>query len=473
MKFTFADLWRPSGTVDRKTYALVGLIGFACKHNMDRAVATLIFHRPWGLFNYWVPLRDVERITNLRSADALFLEGMLAFALPFIWVGVVMTLKRLRSAQLPTGLIVLFFVPFANLLFFLLLCIIPERTNAPIVPQPSNESWFVYLVPESAWGSAGVSLLVTVPLGLGILRLGTGVLQTYGWGVFVALPFTMGFGAGLIYGIRRNRGLKGYLTVAALSILMLGLGVLGLAVEGLVCLLMAAPIAAPIAMFGGACAYFIQTQVWPRKNEPVLACALLLFAPGVQTLEHFMHRPAEEFVVRSSIDIQASPEEVWKQVVAFSQIPSPSELMFRAGIAYPIRAEINGRGQGAERHCIFSTGAFVEPIQIWDEPHLLKFTVTSNPPPMEEWTPYGHIDTPHLHGFLESEGGQFLLTRLPDGNTRLEGTTWYQHGLWPAAYWRLWSDPIIHQIHMRVLRHIKDEAEGRKRTNGTPPTTGA
>jgi len=146
-------------------------------------------------------------------------------------------------------------------------------------------------------------------------------------------------------------------------------------------------------------------------------------------------------------------------VVAFSEIPAPQEWMFRAGIAYPIRAEMLGTGVGAERHCVFSTGAFVEPIQVWDEPRLLKFSVTSNPAPMEEWTPYSHIEPPHLHGFLESEGGQFLLTPLPNGGTRLEGTTWYKHGLWPAAYWRVWSDAIIHRIHLRVLLHIRDEAE--------------
>ncbi len=134
---------------------------------------------------------------------------------------------------------------------------------------------------------------------------------------------------------------------------------------------------------------------------------------------------------------------------------------FRAGIAYPIRAEIIGSGVGAERHCVFSTGAFVEPIQVWDEPRRLKFSVTENPPPMQEWTPYTHIDPPHLHGFLMSNGGQFLLTPLPNGGTRLEGTTWYQHGLWPAAYWRVWSDEIIHRIHLRVLTHIRDEAEKR------------
>ena len=118
-----------------------------------------------------------------------------------------------------------------------------------------------------------------------------------------------------------------------------------------------------------------------------------------------------------------------------------------------------GRGIGAERHCVFSTGAFVEPIEVWEAPHRLRFSVTSNPAPMEEWTPYSHIEPPHLHGFLMSKGGQFLLTPLPNGGTRLEGTTWYQHGLWPPAYWRLWSDAIIHRIHMRVLSHIRDAAE--------------
>jgi hypothetical protein len=85
--------------------------------------------------------------------------------------------------------------------------------------------------------------------------------------------------------------------------------------------------------------------------------------------------------------------------------------------------------------------------------------VTSNPAPMQEWTPYSHVDPPHLHGFLVSSGGQFLLRPLPNGGTRLEGTTWYRHSLWPAPYWRLWSDAIIHRIHMRVLGHIRHEAE--------------
>ena len=52
-----------------------------------------------------------------------------------------------------------------------------------------------------------------------------------------------------------------------------------------------------------------------------------------------------------------------------------------------------------------------------------------------------------------------MLTVLPNGATRLEGTTWYRNAIWPSLYWQIWSDYIIHRIHLRVLVHIKNEAE--------------
>lgn len=102
----------------------------------------------------------------------------------------------------------------------------------------------------------------------------------------------------------------------------------------------------------------------------------------------------------------------------------------------------------------------MEPIEVWNEPRLLRFRVTENPAPMHEWSPYFRVLPKHLHGYLISKYGQFRLRELPDNRTLLEGTTWYQHGLWPAAYWRWWSDAIIHRIHLRVLHHIRRLAEG-------------
>jgi uncharacterized membrane protein YhaH (DUF805 family) len=464
MKITFSDLWRSSGTVDRGPYALVGLIGFTLKHNLDRLVAAFVFHRPWTLFNYWVPVRNVARVTGLGGGDAVFLATMVVLSLPFVWVGVTLTAKRLRSANLPSALVILFFVPFLNLLFFLFLCLVPAR-NSDVTQQeakPPRATFLARVIPESALGSAALSLLFTVPAGLGMAVMSAQLLRNYGWGLFVALPFTMGFAAALIYGVRQPRSLGGCMGVACLSTALLGAALLGLAFEGMLCLLMALPIALPLAAFGGAFGYLVQRRRWLHSRTSAFLSALLIFVPEIQWMEHVAAPTPPVYVVRTTIDIQASPEKIWKRVVSFSEIPPPTEWMFRTGIAYPIRAGIQGTGVGAERHCVFSTGAFVEPIEVWDEPRRLKFSVTSNPAPMEEWTPYSHVGPPHLHGFLVSNGGQFLLTPLPNGGTRLEGITWYRHSLWPAAYWRLWSDAIIHQIHSRVLRHIREEAENQR-----------
>src|SRR5436190_7393890 len=145
MKITFGDLWRSTGSIDRATYALVGVLGFAVKHNLDRFVASYGFHRPWGLFNYWVPVRDIARVTDLRGQEAIFLGTMVALSLPFIWVGVMLTMKRLRSAGMATQLVALFFVPFVNLFFFLVLCLVPARSlpqpGLQVEPQKDSPSW--------------------------------------------------------------------------------------------------------------------------------------------------------------------------------------------------------------------------------------------------------------------------------------------------------------------------------------------
>ena len=80
---------------------------------------------------------------------------------------------------------------------------------------------------------------------------------------------------------------------------------------------------------------------------------------------------------------------------------------------------------------------------------------------MREWSPY-HIHPAHLDNSFRSHKGQFLLEALADGRTRLVGTTWYSNRMWPAAYWNLWSDYIIHCIHGRVLTHIQNLAEARE-----------
>jgi hypothetical protein len=214
-----------------------------------------------------------------------------------------------------------------------------------------------------------------------------------------------------------------------------------------------------IATIGGALGYVVQRQFSWRDESPKLFCSLIVLLPLAMGLDHATPPALPLLSVKTSVIVNATPEKVWHNVVSFAELPPPREMIFKLGIAYPIRAEIHGRGVGAVRHCNFSTGPFVEPIEVWDEPRLLKFSVTQNPEPMQEWTPYRDVHPAHLDGYLESRAGQFRLVPLEGGRTLLEGTTWYHHHLWPAKYWQFWSDYIIHTIHKRVLNHVKQLSE--------------
>ncbi|HJP60493.1 MAG TPA: hypothetical protein VJ865_10850, partial [Gemmatimonadaceae bacterium] len=127
-------------------------------------------------------------------------------------------------------------------------------------------------------------------------------------------------------------------------------------------------------------------------------------------------------------------------------------------IAFPVAATIDGAGVGAVRRCEFSTGAFVEPITVWDEPRRLAFDVISQPPAMRELSPYSKVYAPHLNGFFRSARGEFRLVPT-DSGTRLEGHTWYSVNIHPQSYWRALSEALLHRIHQRVLDQVKREAE--------------
>jgi hypothetical protein len=304
------------------------------------------------------------------------------------------------------------------------------------------------------------AVLLSALLGLGGVAVGAQALRDYGWGLFLGVPFCMGFWATIIYGARQRRRLRESLGVALIAVSITGVALLLVALEGIICILMAAPLAIALAALGAVAGHAVQANRL-RDARRQLWCVPVLAVPLMLASDQIRREPPPLLKVETEIIVNAPAERVWQNVVSFSELPAPNEALFRLGIAYPMRAEIQGSGAGAERHCVFSTGSFVEPISVWDAPHLLRFSVTENPPPMQEWTPYHEIHPPHLHGFLESRQGQFLLTSFPDGRTRLVGTTWYYHHLWPAAYWQFWSDHIIHTIHRRVLTHIKQLSESK------------
>lgn len=462
MKPALSDLWRWDGTLGRGTYAFWGLLLAALKYNLDRALA-LYFGQAWTPFSYLKPGMEGDSLTNVSASLMPFYGALVLLALPFLWAGSVMTIRRLRALHLPAWGVVMFFVPVANLFFFLVLALAPDRPPAEGSGGSKVKAWLDAFIPRGSLGSASLAILVTATIGLLMTVIAVNAAGEYGWGLFVGLPFLLGMNAALIHGWHQPRSLASCAGAATLSVAVLGVALLALMVEGVICLAMAAPIGELLALIGAFAGWALQRG--PRGTAPLPPAlgSLILALPLMMGAEAHDAALPPQFAVVTTVEVDAPPAVVWEHVVKFSELPPPESWIFKLGVAYPVRARIEGTGPGAVRKCEFSTGPFVEPITVWDQPRRLAFDVVAQPRPMAELSPYAHIDAPHLDNFLRSERGQFLLTALPGNRTRLEGTTWYRHKIWPALYWKVWSDAIIHGIHGRVLEHVKALSEGRRK----------
>ena len=300
------------------------------------------------------------------------------------------------------------------------------------------------------WYSISLSVFIAIILTL----LGIYVIEEYGVAMFIITPFFLGFTPIILYNYKNKfeKNISTELGYFSLTFFMLGLIIF--AIEGLVCIAMALPIAIFITYLGTISANFIIKK--RSQQGPTLMILLIFVIPGFSFIEHKTEPTIHKVI--TTIDINASADQVWNNVIEFPTLKKPTEFIFKAGIAYPINATIKGKGVGAIRYCNFTTGSFVEPITKWEKNKLLAFDVLQQPAPMKELS-FWDIDAPHLHDYFVSQKGQFKLIKLSKKKTRLIGTTWYKNDIKPAFYWNLWSSNFIHQIHNRVLNHIKINAE--------------
>ena len=93
-----ANIFRWDGTADRKTYAIVGILAFAIKNNLDRYIARFFLPNSPDFFNYWAPLGKAARLDHLSRTEVNFLIALMVLSIPFMWVGLAMTIRRLRDA---------------------------------------------------------------------------------------------------------------------------------------------------------------------------------------------------------------------------------------------------------------------------------------------------------------------------------------------------------------------------------------
>ncbi len=447
--------------VTRRAYLVTGLCLMAAKYVIEGGLIFAATGKVWPIYAFFSPIYAIRAEILSPAPDWLTLVLGLT-TLPFLWIGVSMSVRRAVTAGMSAWVGILFLVPIANYFLMVILAALPDRRPAAWSPAPLGpyrrgkmEGPPSGVEIDHPLKSALLGVLCAVGFGLSMLAFSVYALDIYGFALFFVTPFVMGAMSAYIYNRPTIQPLGATMGVALVSVILTGSAILLFALEGLVCLLMAFPIAGVVVLLGAVAGRAIAMQ-GPRALTTG-SLALLAAAPGAAGVEAASEPPLYE--VATTIEVAAPPEVVWNHVIGFSELDPPSEWVFATGIAYPMRATIQGAGVGAVRHCEFSTGPFVEPITVWDAPQRLAFDVAAQPPSMREWSPFQGVAPPHLESAILSKRGEFRLIALENGHTRLEGSTWYTLSMYPSLYWKNLSDSLLHMIHSRVLRHVKALSE--------------
>ena len=426
------SLFSLQGRVPRAHYFLAGSLLLVLKFLIDHTIAARFGHT-WHIWSYFFPPADLS-IFGLGSSNPRFYLILWAVAIPFFWIGIALTLQRLRDAGMRLGLVFLFFVPIAKLFFFL--------ASLSLGPIGTVREFALAIGPHSS------------PLRSSSCRRSTRSRRRRHDRLFRrkrarqirlrSLPRGSVFHRiHSFLGAQRQRDplqrqhhcdqcCDACFHRACTHRLSCGGSRFASSWR------FRSPFRSPSLADLQRAIASVADELRGTGTESVTAC-LRYSSSAPCSYEQSANLQPPVRAVTTSIVVNAPASVVWKNVIVFPPLAAPTELLFRSGIAYPIGAQIIGSGPGAVRYCRFSTGDFVEPITVWNENHLLAFDVASEPPSLNELG-IGPIHTPHIdRNYMRSLHGQFRLVALDDRRTLVEGTTWYQDFFWPQSYWGAWS----------------------------------
>lgn len=447
----YGSLWFSlSAPATRTQYIVTGFSLMLFKYACEALLIFTTTGKHYPATTFLSPILK-ERSEVMANMSQVLPWVLFIWTIPFLWISVAMSVRRSVATTGSSFLGLLILVPVINFATMFLLCVLPDKKTRP----KQNNAPIATALPSNRVKSAISGMFISIAGSLVLYALSVTVFQSYGILLFFGMPVLIGVVTSYMFNRQALQPLGQSVIVAELGILLCSGALLIFAVEGVICIAMLYPLAAIITIIGALIGRSMaSTQATGSHVTMSLLCLLPLLA-GADILD----KETPVYEVISSVVVDAPPEAVWPNVVGFSELDAPPAWYFELGIAYPLRATIDGEGVGAIRHCEFSTGAFVEPITVWDRPNRLAFDVTKQPRAMNELSPYRHVHPPHLDGYLNCQRGEFRLKRLPGNRTLLEGSTWYEFKMYPQGYWTLWSDTSIHLIHERVLNHIKKLSE--------------
>ena len=302
-------------------------------------------------------------------------------------------------------------------------------------------------------------------------------------------PALIGLGAGAAYGIAMRTGLDilgdgllvmtvgflflvpltiGYLTVrpvpdaslpfrifapwATCALVILGAVVTGL--EGVICVVFAAPVMLLFASLGGLLAGLGSRPLHAAE----LPVALLL--PWVSMgLEHRTALPLRQVVTSNQIEIAAPPSVIWPLVVSVDTIRAAERhrsLFTAVGFPEPIAATLSHPGIGGVRTASFERGiVFREVVIAWEPERRIRFTIDARSVPSTALDAHVSIGGP----FFDVLTGTYELRPISPTRTLLFLRSEHRVSTHFNPYAAWWADHIMSSVQGNILRVLRNRAE--------------
>jgi uncharacterized membrane protein YhaH (DUF805 family) len=439
------------GKIGRAPYAAWSVAILLSQYLVPLTAGDLLKSDKWV---YVIPHRALRAVG--ANADLVQALGA-AYLLIVAWALAALAFRRANDANVGGWVAVFAITPIIQILTILVLCIAPPMTERePRAVAADAET----AEPISIWASSVSGVLAGVGLTLVAVALGTLVFGTYGHALFLLTPFVIGTISAYIANYRGDIGGRKTAWAVVIAVLLGGLTLVAVAIEGLICIIMAAPLGLGMALIGGVLGRSMALQ---RRRPAVQTLPCLALLPLMFAVENVLP-PVADLDTVQTITVAASPDVVWASILSTNPIEGPLALPFRLGVAYPLRGEVRGEGVGAERLGEFSTGTAIERVTEWMPNRKLAFVVVRDIPGMRELSPYEHVHAPHVIGYFRTTYTSFELIPRVDGGTYIVERTSHELRLDPVPYWLPMARWIVRQNNARVLEHIRSHAERRARS---------
>src|SRR5580692_1269669 len=301
---------RPDLPLSRAPYAAIGLMLAIVKYAGDVLLIWYVTGVRWTPFDYLDPFKLplLHRVENAQFGITLIL---MLWMVPFLWIGVVYTMRRALDAGWSPWWALAFFVPYFNYAVMLLLCFWPSSAKYELQD----------IRPNYTQGLRSKEILTGIAAALSFCALmifiSVELRGAYALGLFFGTPLALGAISAYFASLKSTPSNLQLFALCLLVNLLAGLMLLVVAFEGIICIAMVFPLALALSYGGAQIGRDIASSgraIQRTSASAMILLPLFALAEPAHMAHHVLH------AVRTSIEVNATPERVWPELIQFRPI---------------------------------------------------------------------------------------------------------------------------------------------------------